>query len=140
MPEFSLRRAKPIKRENASEYFYKDMIVEPRQNVVMKTFSSPFNLDDIPKGELHGAVMLEDNFPSGSISQRTIVPTMPQDSVFLNYVEEQEKTRKNYFEDQIMGQLKNEIKNAPQVIASDRSSPRTTPTQSERTKWFRPIA
>ena len=36
-------------RENKSEYYYKNLIVEPRQNIVFKTYSAPFDLKSMPK-------------------------------------------------------------------------------------------
>ena len=33
---FALKRSKGLAKENASEYFYKEFIVEPRKNVVFK--------------------------------------------------------------------------------------------------------
>ena len=43
------------------------------------------------------------------MSQRKIVPTIPSSSVFLNWNEETEKTRKNIFNDKIMANLKSEF-------------------------------
>lgn len=36
-------------RENKSEYYYKNLIVEPRQNIVFKTYSAPFDFKSMPK-------------------------------------------------------------------------------------------
>ena len=45
-PTFGLRRQKLVK-ENVSEYFFKDLIIEPRQNQVLKTHCDPFKLENM---------------------------------------------------------------------------------------------
>ena len=52
MGGFKLKRSKGLRKENESEYFYKDLIVEPRKNVVFKQWSDPFRLEDLPVTEL----------------------------------------------------------------------------------------
>ena len=52
MNGFALKRSKGPRKENESEYFYKDLIVEPRKNVVFKQWSDPFHLEDLPVTEL----------------------------------------------------------------------------------------
>ena len=52
MKGFALKRSKGLRKENESEYFYKDLIVEPRKNVVFKQWSDPFKVEDLPATEL----------------------------------------------------------------------------------------
>lgn len=52
MNGFALKRSKGLRKENESEYFYKDLIVEPRKNVVFKQWSDPFHLEDLPPTDL----------------------------------------------------------------------------------------
>ena len=67
------------------------------------------------------------------MSHRKIVPTIPSASVFLNWSEETDKTRKNVFNDKIMANLKREFisPQAPQQ-SSETSSPRTESSNSNR--------
>lgn len=38
-------------REHDSEYFMKELLVEPRENIVLKTFTEPFSYKDMPMNE-----------------------------------------------------------------------------------------
>ena len=49
MRGFGLKRSKGLAKENQSEYFYKDLIVEPRKNPVFKQWSEPFSLETMRK-------------------------------------------------------------------------------------------
>ena len=49
MGSTTLKRLGVVKREGTSEYYHKEIFVEPRDNVILKTYSMPFSYDKIPK-------------------------------------------------------------------------------------------
>ena len=78
MRGFGLKRSKGLAKENQSEYFYKDLIVEPRKNPVFKQWSEPFSLETMRKCDYNELPLtLDDTQPNSSVSERQIVPTIP---------------------------------------------------------------
>ena len=85
----SLRRLDNI-AENKSEYYFKDILVEPRKNTILKTYSNPFKFEQLPKKQMKKYRQEMEKSPDKpSINRR--------DFVFRDWIVETDAHRTEFF-------------------------------------------
>ena len=116
-----LLRLSPV-RHNKSDYYYKEIIVEPRESAILKTVSKAFNIAQMPKKYLK----TRKTTPATSkIRQRESQMSVETklENCFRDWVDETSFHRQAFFTKNIAQKLKLEMRPLPssEMAVSDTS-------------------
>lgn len=86
-----------------SEYYHKELFIEPRENQVFKTYCKPFSFKKLPKMSFKmKSGIISRELSSDELIQSNRGTQVRHESVFRDWIEETEQVRSDFFELEIV--------------------------------------